>query len=224
MSGAHPALAGVVLGLLTPVTSMPMLERPSEVVSRVAKELRTDAGPVINRNRQQQPMRQLRLAHLEILPPVVRMQTALHPWVAYAIMPLFALANAGVRLTGVDLFVGDAQFVMLGVALALVAGKPIGVVGATWLALRLGWCRLAPGVSWGGVCLVGLLAGIGFTMSIFIAMLAFTDERLLNAAKLGVLLGSLVAAVLGLGWGMGYVRHIRRQSDALGGAGQLRDR
>ena len=69
-----------------------------------------------------------------------------------------------------------AQFVMLGVGLALVAGKPIGVIGATWLAVRLGWCRLAPGVSWGGVCLVGLLAGIGFTMSIFIAMLAFTDE------------------------------------------------
>jgi Na+:H+ antiporter, NhaA family len=158
----------------------------------------------------QLPLRQLRVAHREILPPVVRVQTALHPWVAYVIMPLFALANAGVSLTGVDVLAGDAQFVTLGVALALVVGKPTGVVGATWLAVRLGWCRLAPGVSWGGVGLVGLLAGIGFTMSIFIAMLAFSDERLLNAAKLGVLLGSLVTAVLGLGWGAAYIRRLAR--------------
>ena len=67
--------------------------------------------------------------------------------------------------------------------------------------VRLGWCRLPPGVTWRGVLLVGLLAGIGFTMSIFIAMLAFPDETLLGAAKLGVLLGSLVAAMLGLAWG-----------------------
>ncbi|MFX6242284.1 Na+/H+ antiporter NhaA, partial [Acinetobacter baumannii] len=87
-------------------------------------------------------------------------------------MPLFALANAGVSLTGIDLSAG-AQSVMLGVGFALVVGKPVGVIGTTWLAVRLGWCRLAPSVSWGGVCLVGLLAGIGFTMSIFIAMLAF---------------------------------------------------
>jgi NhaA family Na+:H+ antiporter len=150
------------------------------------------------------------VAHREILPPVVRVQTALHPWVAYGIMPLFALANAGVSLGGVDLLAGEARLVALGVGFALIAGKPIGVVGATWLAVRMGWCRLAPGISWGGVYLVGLLAGIGFTMSIFIAMLAFSDERLLNAAKLGVLLGSLVAAMLGLGWGAAYVHRQRR--------------
>jgi NhaA family Na+:H+ antiporter len=107
---------------------------------------------------------------------------------------------------------------MLGVGLALCAGKLIGVIGATWLAVRLGLCRLAPGVSWGGVCLVALLAGIGFTMSIFIAMLAFTDERLLNAAKLGVLLGSLVSAALGLGWGAGYAQRLRR---AIGEQGRM---
>ena len=153
------------------------------------------------------PLRELRVAHREILPPVSRVQMAMHPWVAYGIMPIFALANAGVSLTGAE-FSAGAHFVMLGTALALVVGKPLGVVGATWLAVRLGWCRLSPGVSWDGVCLVGLLAGIGFTMSIFIAMLAFSDEGLLNAAKLGVLLGSLVAATLGLGWGVRYVRFL----------------
>ncbi|MBT2847399.1 Na+/H+ antiporter NhaA, partial [Staphylococcus coagulans] len=135
-----------------------------------------------------------------------------HPWVAYAIMPLFALANAGVGFASSELS-GGAQFVTLGVALALCAGKPVGVVGATWLAVRSGWCRLAPGVSWGAVCLIGLLAGIGFTMSIFIAMLAFTDEKLLDAAKLGVLLGSLISVTLGLGWGAEYAQRLRKQTE-----------
>ncbi|MCK1394265.1 Na+/H+ antiporter NhaA [Bradyrhizobium sp. 1] len=171
MAGVHPTLAGVVLGLITPVRS----NRP------------------------------------EIVPPVIRVETALHPWVAYGIMPIFALANAGVSFAGVEL-AGGAQFVTLGVALALCAGKPIGVIGATWLAVRTGWCRLAPDVSWGGVCLIGLLAGIGFTMSIFIAMLAFTDDKLLDAAKLGVLFGSLIAVTLGLGWGAEYAQRQRRES------------
>jgi len=134
MTGAHPTLAGVMLGLLTPVRPIPMRENPLEVVSRVAEELRrSDAVSANDTHRLELPLRQLRVAHREILPPVVRVQTALHPWVAYGIMPLFALANAGVSLTGVDLSAGGAQFVMLGVVLALVAGKPIGVVGATWL-------------------------------------------------------------------------------------------
>jgi NhaA family Na+:H+ antiporter len=210
MTGAHPTLAGVVLGLVTPVRPISMREQPLEVVSRVVEELRSgDAVATKDTHRLERPLRQLGVACREMLPPVVRVQTALHPWVAYGIMPLFALANAGVVLSGVDLKTGGAQSVVLGVGLALVAGKPIGVICATWLAVRSGWCRLPPGVSWGGVCLIGLLAGIGFTMSIFITMLAFTDERLLNAAKLGVLLGSLVAAVLGLGWGAGYLRRLR---------------
>lgn len=169
MAGVHPTLAGVVLGLITPVRS---------------------ANPAI-------------------LPPVIRVETALHPWVAYAIMPLFALANAGVDLRTTE-FTGGVEFVTLGIALALCAGKPIGVIGAAWLAVRAGGCRLAPGVSWGGVCLIGLLAGIGFTMSIFIAMLAFADDRLLDAAKFGVLLGSLISVTLGLGWGAEYAHRLRK--------------
>lgn len=173
MSGAHPTLAGVVLGMLTPVLPLP---------------------------------RQLRLARREPLPPVVRVQAALHPWVAYGIMPLFALANAGVGMGGIDLSASGPQWVMGGVALALVLGKPLGIVGMSWLMVRLGWCRLPPGVSWSGIVLIGLLAGVGFTMSIFIAMLAFESEALLGAAKLGVLAGSLAAALLGLAWGVIYRR------------------
>lgn len=207
ITGAHPTLAGVLLGLITPVRSMPLREHPLDMLVRAAKDLTTtDAVAAKDTHRLERPLRQLRVARREMIPPVVRVQTALHPYVAYGVMPLFALANAGVSLGSVDLTGADARLTMFGVGLALVAGKPIGVLGATWLAVRTGLCRLAPGVSWGGVGVVGLLAGIGFTMSIFIAMLAFTDERLLNAAKLGVLSGSLIAALLGLGWGTLWVR------------------
>jgi len=205
-AGIHPTLAGVVLGLITPARAIPMREPPLEAASRVLKQLRiSDAAKARDAYQLEQPLRELRVANREILPPVSRVQMALHPWVAYAVMPIFALANAGVSLTGADL-TAEGHLVMIGTALALVIGKPLGVVGATWVAVRLGWCRLASGVSWGGVCLVGLLAGIGFTMSIFISMLAFSDEGLLRAAKLGVLFGSLIAGTLGLGWGIIYVR------------------
>ncbi|QHO71384.1 Na+/H+ antiporter NhaA [Bradyrhizobium sp. CCBAU 051011] len=201
MAGAHPTLAGVVLGLITPVKPIPMREHPVDVVTRVADELRGLLETAKGVSRMERPLQQLHLANREMLPPVVRVQTALHPWVAYGVMPLFALANAGVTLSGVDLSVGGSQLVMSGVAIALLAGKPIGVVCATWLMVRIGWGRLPPGVSWAGICLVGLLAGIGFTMSIFIALLAFHDKNLLGAAKLGVIVGSVLAACLGMCWG-----------------------
>ena len=209
MTGAHPTLAGVILGMMTPVAVLPMRERPLELLSNAAAALRGAHGGTHDPHHLAVPLKQLRLAHREMLPPVTRVQMALHPWVAFGIMPIFALANAGVSLQGIDLSLPAPQWIVAGVALALLVGKPLGVVGMSWLAVRLGWCRLPPGVSWGGIWLVGLLAGIGFTMSIFIAMLAFEDPVLLGAAKLGVLAGSLVSAVLGLGWGVMYRRGLK---------------
>lgn len=201
-TGAHPTLAGVVLGLMTPVIPVRTRERPLEVAARALDEFgmrskaRThDTSHLI------QPIKQLRYAQRELLPPVVRVQAALHPWVAYGIMPLFALANAGVSLEGMDLASGGSLNVMLGVLLALVVGKPIGIVLGSWVAVKLRWCLLPPGVTWGGVWLVGCLGGIGFTMSIFIATLAFADQTLLAASKSGVLLASVSAGILGLAFG-----------------------
>ncbi|WP_298016935.1 Na+/H+ antiporter NhaA [uncultured Castellaniella sp.] len=210
MTGAHPTLAGVVLGMLTPVVPLPTRERPLDMVAHATQKLR-DHDDAKDAHHLAMPLKQLRLGQRELLPPVVRVQTALHPWVAFGIMPLFALANAGVSMDGIDLSATGPQWVMAGVGLALVLGKPLGVVGVSWLMVRLGWCRLPPGVSWGGIVLIGLLAGVGFTMSIFIAMLAFDSEVLLGAAKLGVLAGSLVAALLGLAWGTMY----RRKTNAV---------
>ena len=202
MTGAHPTLAGVVLGLMTPVIPIRMRERPLDMLARLAGEL---TGHTSSASRDMDHMtrhlRELRLAQRELLPPVVRIQTALHPWVAFGIMPLFALANAGISLEGMDLSVDGALWITTGIMFALVAGKPLGIVGMSWLAVRLGWCVLPAGVSWAGIWLVGLFAGVGFTMSIFIAMLAFGDANLLGAAKLGVLAGSVISALLGLIWG-----------------------
>ena len=209
ITGAHPTLAGVVLGMMTPVVSTRMRERPLDMVSRVANELTGRDKDGADENHLTQSLRQLRLAQRELLPPVVRVQKALHPWVAYAVMPLFALANAGVAIGGSGFSAEGSLWVMMGVAIALVIGKPLGVVSMSWLAVRLGWSQLPPGVTWGGIWLIGLLAGIGFTMSIFIAMLAFRDESLLNAAKLGVLAGSFIAAVVGLSWGKIYARRLQ---------------
>jgi len=207
MTGAHPTLAGVVLGLMTPVAAMPMRERPLDAVTRFTQELlgrakapERDASELIS------PLKSLRLAQRELVPPVVRVQGALHPWVAYGIMPVFALANAGVSLAGIDLGTQAQQWVMIAVALALVLGKPLGIVGVSWLMVRLGWCSLPAGVNWSSITLIGLLAGIGFTMSIFIANLAFMEPATLGAAKLGVLSASVIAAAVGLAWGAWRVR------------------
>lgn len=207
LTGAHPTLAGVVLGLLTPVFSTPSSQSAVDALTLATAELKRravshDAGQLAH------PLRELRYAQREVLPPVVRVQMSLHPWVAYGVMPIFALANAGVGLSSIDMNASGAMWVLTGVAVALVVGKPLGIVGTSWLLVKLGWCRLPSGVSWGGVVLVGLLAGIGFTMSIFIAMLAFGDPALLGAAKLGVLAGSVAAALMGLTWGLIYVRRL----------------
>lgn len=205
MTGAHPTLAGVVLGLMTPVVSVPMRERPVEMLTRIARDIAQGGQAGQRAAGTDWPLRDLKVAHRELLPPVVRVQQALHPFVAYGVMPLFALANAGVSLKGLALSTDSASAVMMGVAAALVLGKPLGVLAASWLAVKAGWCRLPQGVSWAGIGLVGLLAGIGFTMSIFIAMLAFSDPALLSAAKIGVLAGSAVSAGLGLAWGAAYL-------------------
>ncbi|GFE87762.1 Na+/H+ antiporter NhaA [Steroidobacter agaridevorans] len=209
LSGAHPTLAGVVLGLMTPVVRRRRREQPVEVATQALNEFgaRSQAATVDERELVS-PLHRLEEAQRDLLSPVVRVQAALHPWVAFGVMPLFALANAGVPLAGANLS-GASLSVLAGVVLALVFGKPIGILLGSWLAVRSGLSRLPPHVTWQGLLVVGCLGGIGFTMSIFIAMLAFADARLLAAAKLGVLVASFLAAAVGLSIGRLYVRSVR---------------
>lgn len=199
--GVHPTLAGVILGLMTPVYSRPAPERPMETLVSAVRDLVHQVKETPETAAVQQPLVQIRKAHREILPPVQRVQTALHPWVAYVIMPLFAQANSGVAFNDTSLEGATAWAVAAGVTLALIIGKPVGVILTCVTLVKLKLCELPDGVTWRGVVLIGLLAGIGFTMSIFIAGLAFNDANLLGIAKLAVLVGSGCSAVLGLAWG-----------------------
>lgn len=131
--------------------------------------------------------------------PLESLEHALHPWVAYAILPLFAFVNAGLVLKGMSL--GDMLTPLpMGVMVGLVVGKPVGIVGAAVLMRALRWARFPDGMDFRAMLGLGLMCGIGFTMSLFIASLAYRDPHLYEEAVLGVLLASLVSALLGYAW------------------------
>jgi NhaA family Na+:H+ antiporter len=125
--------------------------------------------------------------------PILRLERALHGFSAFVVMPLFAFANAGVRIAGP---LQHAQ-VTVGILLGLVVGKPLGVMVAAFGATKSGIAQLPRGVGWGSLLGYACLAGIGFTMSLFIAMLAFDENGPINEAKSGVLAGSLLAGIAG---------------------------
>ena len=134
------------------------------------------------------------MQHVE--PPLQRFENALHPWVAFLIMPLFALANAGVRIEG-DFLDALTHPVTMGIVVGLVVGKQVGVSVFAWAAVRFGLAVLPHGVTWRQIYGVALLGGIGFTMSLFITGLAFIDGGLNTEAKIGILLGSAISGAIG---------------------------
>jgi NhaA family Na+:H+ antiporter len=204
-SGVHATVAGVLLALTIPATTRidprAFLNRSRATLAafeRAGSDDESGASILTNGERQEA------LAELEDVveaagAPLHRMEHVLHPWVAFAIVPLFALANAGVRIEG-DLGTVLGNRVTLGVILGLVLGKQLGVTLAAWFAVRSGVTELPPGVDWRHIYGAAWLAGIGFTMSLFVADLAFAnagEAGLLTAAKLGILVASLIAGVGG---------------------------
>ncbi|MEL6824010.1 MAG: Na+/H+ antiporter NhaA, partial [Calditrichota bacterium] len=128
--------------------------------------------------------------------PLHRLEHSLHAWVAFFIIPVFALANAGVTIEG-DFMAAVASPVSIGIILGLVAGKQIGVFSLSWIAVKSGLTELPSGVTWRHIYGVSCLAGIGFTMSLFIAMLGFGESELLTNSKVGILVASLISGVIG---------------------------
>lgn len=196
-AGIHPTLAGVVVGLMTPVKAWFGVELFLQRAHRDIEELaeRAEQNPD-DEHTALTYLQRLDQARREAVSPVERLQHALHGSVAFGVMPLFALANAGVSLGTAELQ-GEPLLVFAGVSVGLLLGKPIGIVLVSWLTTRLGLAALPRGVGWAEVSVVGVVAGIGFTMSIFIAQLAFPAGVSLETAKVGILLGSGSAAVLG---------------------------
>jgi len=194
-AGIHPTIAGVAMGLLTPAHPFQRPATVSEEAHRTADETVDDPEPP-----DADAASWLRLAWLsrEAVSPLARVEHALLPWSSFVILPLFALANAGVSLTGGA--VGDAltSVVALGIVLGLVVGKPIGVLLATSLGVRSRLGRLSADVGWGHVAGLGMTAGVGFTMALFIAGLAFEGDPVrLAYAKVAILVASLIAGAAG---------------------------
>ncbi len=196
-SGVHATLAGVTLGLLTPVRSyIPdgiFRQRSRWILDRYEM----DAASTRPRERIDSDAMELSAIAKESVSPLDRLEAGLHPWSSFVIVPLFALANAGVRFS--DINVGEAltSTVALGVTAGLVVGKIVGITVATFLAVRFGMGTLPRRTGWRQIVGLAALAGVGFTVSLFITELAFTSEEIADAAKLGIFAGSTIAGLLG---------------------------
>lgn len=201
-AGVHPTVAGVIVGLMTPAVSW---YGPQQFVEPADEQLRSFAeqgAPGTDGANITAPMKHLRRVQRELYSPVERLERAVHPWVAFVIMPLFAFANAGIDVTGVQ--IAAYPTLALGIAAGMLLGKPLGILAASGLAVRLRLASLPRGLTWRGVAVVGAVAGIGFTMALFVAELAFADRTELHgSAKLVVLLSSAAAAAAGLLLGRG---------------------
>jgi NhaA family Na+:H+ antiporter len=190
-SGLHPTLAGVILGLMTPAKSWISDERMRSILGRVLSYPPGDHWSGDTKDRHD--LRQAGAATRETLSPVERLEIRLHPWVGFLIMPIFALANAGVVFSAAALLEPASKAIII----SLVLGKPIGVIVVSWLAVRLNFAQLLSGLNWSLISAGSLLTGIGFTMSLFIAQVGFPESSL-SAAKIGILVASVIAASLGL--------------------------
>ena len=199
-SGVHSTVAGVLLALTVPARSRIDPARFELEANRLLRDFEIATGeddrPVLSNGGQQRALAAMEVAVEDAQPPLAQLRHILHVPVNFWIMSLFALANAGVPLGGAGGTSALMGPVTLGVALGLVVGKPVGILLATWIATRLG-AALPAGATWPSVAGVACLAGIGFTMSLFVSGLAFPDAALLAQAKLGIVVASLVAGLLG---------------------------
>jgi NhaA family Na+:H+ antiporter len=198
LSGIHATIAGVLLALTIPVRSR---IDPQQFMGICGMELTAFRECELGRKsilltqRQQNALENLEDSYDAVQNPLVRLEHRLHPISAFLVLPLFALANAGVQISGSSIsFLSPAS---LGIILGLMLGKPLGVIGFTYLADRLGWAKKPDNLSWKHIIGAGILAGVGFTMSIFITHLAFSEPDKIAAAKLTILVCSLAMGIIG---------------------------
>ena len=199
--GIHPTIAGVALGFITPGMAFYPRRRTSEEIGRQITEIADSSDSEVS---EATMLHTAKLAR-ETVSPLARMEEQLHPWSAYLILPLFALANAGVPISASGIEDALTSPVGVGIALGLVVGAPLGGILLAWLSVRAGGARVPDGLDWPAISAVAPLKGIGFTVAIFISLLAFDDPALQEQAKLAILVASAIAGLIGLS--CLYVRH-----------------
>lgn len=200
-SGVHATLAGVALGFLTPVRALLTPKEFDTKARRILNTFPVGEGTELDQERSDHEARMLSHVSLESIAPLNRLEHSLVMWSSFVIVPLFALANAGVRFSGISIVETATSSVALGVAAGLTAGKFVGITGATYLAVRLGIGRLPKGTTWSHVFGLALLGGIGFTVSLFVTALAFPNDPVLaDQAKVGIFVGSFLAGAVGYAW------------------------
>ncbi|MEE9910155.1 MAG: Na+/H+ antiporter NhaA [Deltaproteobacteria bacterium] len=206
-SGIHATLAGVILAFTIPARPVYTPHQFNEHLDDMKNALRVKAdnsepnvaSPDINR--MYAIAENLEKASSAVQSPQQRMQHHLSPWVTFGVIPLFAMANAGLDLLAIPFREVIAAPVTMGVMLGLILGKFLGISSFAWMAVKLGWARLPRGVRWRHILGAAWLGGIGFTMSLFIAQLAFATRPLLfEEARLGIIMASVIAATIGLTW------------------------
>jgi Na+:H+ antiporter, NhaA family len=195
-AGIHPTIAGVVLGLMTPAAPLQRPQAVSLEARRIADETVDDPDPS---NADADAASWMRLAWVsrEAVSPLARVEHVLLPWTSFVILPIFALANAGVVLSSSTIAAAATDVVAIGIFVGLVVGKPLGVFLGSQVAVRSRAATLPGDVGWGDLAGMGFTAGIGFTVALFVAELAFPRSAILQEAKIAILAASVVAGIAG---------------------------
>jgi NhaA family Na+:H+ antiporter len=201
-SGLHATVAGVIVAMCIPARGKYPTEKFMEKVTGYLGQFDCPSDgcgySILLNEKHMDAVQSIELACHDVETPLQRLEHSLHPWVVFVIVPLFALANAGLTIGKIDIPAALTSPVMLGILCGLLFGKPLGITLFSWLAVKMKFCSLPAGVTWSHIFGTGALGGIGFTMSLFITELSFRQPAMMDYAKVGVLLGSTGAGVTGL--------------------------
>ncbi len=202
-SGLHATLAGIIVAAFIPAKAMYNTDRFVEKVNELMDQIECPPEgcgfTILMNQKHQSAVQSIELACHRVETPLQRLEHVLHPWVAFLVIPLFALANGGLTLGDIDFAQAIASPLTLGILMGLLLGKPLGITLFSYGAVKMNLASLPAGVRWSHIIGASLLGGIGFTMSLFIALLSFTSVEAISYAKLGILAGSVLSALLGLG-------------------------
>ncbi len=199
LSGIHATIAGVLLALTIPARSRyDQMQFKTETEDIIRNFPEKDFHLMVTDEKQREMMHQLKKSVDNLNSPLQKLEDRLYPFVNYIVLPIFALANAGVNITQGSTLHSPLDPILIGIIAGLFIGKPLGITFFSWLAVKLRLAQLPDGIRWSQIWALSCLGGIGFTMSLFITNLAFTDPLFIYEAKLAILIASILAAILGI--------------------------